>query len=80
MKQDDKTVIEEIINELVCPKNIKCNKTKLNDLCRAEDIGLESFILCLTKNPKECTCSFSFGGSYFCNCPPRVYISKKFQK
>jgi hypothetical protein len=80
MKKDSKFEIQEKINASICPKDNKCCKSKFYDICKAEDIGLESFIICLMKNPKKCVCSFSFGDTYFCKCPLRVYISKEFQR
>lgn len=80
MKHDGKIEIEEIINGVICPKDNKCCKSKFDGLCKAEDIGLESFTMCLLKNPQECVCSLSFGDTYFCKCPLRVYIFKEFQR
>jgi len=37
--------------------------------CRTEDIGLESFLICLEEKPKKCTFSTLFGDRYFCKKP-----------
>jgi hypothetical protein len=49
MKKDSKFEIQEKINASICPKDNKCSKSKFYDICKAEDIGLESFIICLMK-------------------------------
>jgi len=80
MQEDRKKEIEEIIGEMKCPKDFKCYKERFEDLCKAKDIGLRSFLECLEENPYECSFSVSFGRSYFCQCPLRVYIAKKLKK
>ena len=42
MEQADKE-IEEIIGQMKCPKDFKCQKLAFNVLCKAKDIGMESF-------------------------------------
>ena len=37
--------------------------------CKTEDIGLESFVICLENKPKKCTFSILFGNRYFCKKP-----------
>jgi hypothetical protein len=80
MEQDHKKQIEEIIGKIECPKDFKCYKSGFDNLCLAKDIGIESFLECLERNPQKCKFSFSFGLSYFCQCPLRVYIAKKLKK
>ncbi len=80
MEQDHKRQIEEIIGILQCPKDFKCYKSGFDNLCKAKDVGIESFLECLEKNPEECKFSFPFGHSYLCNCPLRIYIAKKVKK
>ena len=72
--------IAEIIGELRCPKNFKCYRSGFESLCKAKDLDIDSFLQCLEKAPRKCKFSFSFGGAYFCECPLRVYISKKMNK
>ena len=80
MGQDHKREIEKIIGEMTCPKDFRCYKAGFENLCKAEDIGIESFLKCLEKNPQECRFSLSFGYSYLCQCPLRAYIAKKLKK
>ncbi|MFC1476579.1 hypothetical protein ACFL5S_01290, partial [Fibrobacterota bacterium] len=57
-----------------------CYKSGLMELCKAEDIGLETFLVCLEENPSDCNFSMPFGDAYFCNCPSRIFIAKKIKK
>ena len=72
--------LEDIVNGLKCPKDFKCYKSGFKDLCKAEDIGIESFLVCLEEDPSECQFSIPFGEAYFCECPLRIYIAKKIKK
>jgi hypothetical protein len=80
MKKGHQKQIEKILDGLRCPKDYVCYTSGREILCRAEDIGLESFLVCLEKNPPECTFSVRFGDVYFCQCPLRVYIARKVTK
>jgi hypothetical protein len=72
--------IEEIIDGLQCPKEFSCYTSGLKDLCKAKDIGLDSFVACLIPDPLQCKFSIHFGGIFFCQCKLRVYIAKKLRK
>ena len=71
------TKLEEIVNGIKCPKGFICYKSGYENLCKAEDIGIESFLVCLEQDPVDCKFSISFGDGFFCQCPLRVYIAKK---
>lgn len=72
--------IEAMIPNLHCNKNFACYKSGLKTLCRARDVGLESFVACLVEDPMTCKFSIHFGGIYFCQCRLRVYILKNLRK
>ncbi|MDY6951772.1 MAG: hypothetical protein SWE60_09680 [Thermodesulfobacteriota bacterium] len=81
LEADQKRQLEEIIGEITCPKGFKCYKSGLRALCRARDIGLDTLLECLEEDPESCKFSFAFYGySYFCQCPVRVYVSKRLEK
>jgi hypothetical protein len=80
MEIKSKREIEKIIAGLKCPKDFICYASGLKKLCRAKDIGVESFLECLEKNPLSCQFSFAFGLMHLCKCPLRVYLSKKLKK
>jgi hypothetical protein len=72
--------MEEIGAELTCQKDFVCYKSGLSKLCRAKDVGIESFLECLEKKPESCQFSLSFGLMHLCQCPIRIYLYKKFNK
>jgi hypothetical protein len=77
IKRNHKKQIEKILNGLQCPKDFACYTSGQERLCKAEDIGLESFLVCLERDPMECIFSIAYGSTHFCQCPLRVYIAKK---
>jgi len=72
--------IEEITKHFSCPKDFKCCKSGFENLCKATDIGLRSFLECLEENPLDCPFAVSFGFSYFCQCPLRIYLKRELGK
>jgi len=80
MGQDHKKQIEEIIGGMKCPRDFKCYKSGFENLCKAKDVGVKSYLKCLEENPINCQFSLFSGHSYFCRCPLRIYIVKKLKK
>ena len=72
--------IEIIMKVLECPKDFVCYKSGFKRLCRAEDIGLQSFLQCLEMNPLDCKFSLEYGGLFICRCPLRKRIKKNLKK
>jgi hypothetical protein len=72
--------LEEIVNGIKCPKNFRCYKSGLEYLCKAEDIGQESFLACKEKDGATCKFAVPLGKAYFCQCPIRIYIAKNLGK
>jgi hypothetical protein len=80
MQKDVCSQVEEIIDRINCPKDFVCYTSEFKSLCRARDIGLESFVACLSPDPLNCKFSVHFGGVFFCQCMLRIYICKKLRK
>lgn len=80
MNIGNKKELERIIGKMNCPKDFVCYKSGFKNLCKAEDIGIESFLVCLEDSSGDCKFSIPFGDGYFCECPLRVYIAKKILK
>jgi hypothetical protein len=80
MDEDQRKEIEEIITQFKCPKDFRCYKSGLKVLCKAKDIGLDTYLECMEVYPQKCPFSVAFGYSHFCKCPLRVYIAKKLKK
>ena len=79
MEQADKE-IEEIIGQMKCSKDFRCYQSGLEVLCKAKDIGLDTYLECMEASPQMCLFSVAFGYSHLCQCPLRVYIAKKLKK
>ena len=80
MKEADRKKIEELMAGMECPKKFECADSGFEQLCKARDFGLDSFLECLEESPSKCTFALSFGSTYFCQCPLRVYLSKALGK
>ena len=70
--------IKELIGE--CDPGCKCHGRGLEKLCKARDIGLETFVECLEDDPFGCSHAICYGTMFYCSCPPRVEIAKRFEK
>jgi hypothetical protein len=81
MEQDHKINIEEIMGQIKCRKDLQCCMSGLEDLCKARNIevGENSLLICLQKNPQKCKLVSVDRGS-LCKCPLRIYIAKKLKK
>jgi hypothetical protein len=78
--QNHKQEIEKIMNGMECPKDFECYKSGFKNIGKAKDTAVESFVVCLEDRAWQCEYSFSFGSSYLCKCPLRVYVLKKLGK
>jgi hypothetical protein len=63
-----------------CPKDCTFHKHGMQDLCKASDVGLITFVQCLEEKPSACNCSLYFADSWFCKCAPRIYIATNLHK
>jgi len=78
--------IEEIMERMDCPKDFRCYKSGLGNLCAAKDIGTDICLECLEDNPRDCKFSlcvgdsYAFGESRLCACPLRVFICKRLKR
>lgn len=72
--------IAEIMDGMECPEGFSCAEAGFENLCRAGDIGLERYLICLEENPSKCVFAIPFGEGHFCQCPLRVYIAKNLGK
>ncbi len=80
MSRECKMELHEIVGEFKCPKDFVCYKSGFEILCKAKDVGRESFLLCKEKKPWECKFSLAVDYEYICECPLRIYIAKKLKK
>ena len=79
MDEEHHQEIEEIMGVMKCPNGFKCYKSGLEALCKARNIGAESFLLCWEKKPERCK-FLSTADGHLCECPLRIYIARKLKK
>ncbi len=80
MQQRHEKQIQKIMSEMECRKDFECYKSGFENMSKVNDIGLEGFVECLKENAQECELSVSFGYSWFCRCPLRIYVAKTLNK
>ena len=78
--KDYQSKIETIICRIQCTKDTKCYESNLENICKAEDIGLPTHLVCLEENPQNCSFLISFGEKNYCGCPLRFHIARKLKK
>ena len=73
-----KNKVEKMLHGLNCSKGFTCFISGQEDLCRAEDIGLDSYLVCLNIIRENVHSLLQrMETCHFCQCPLRVYIAKK---
>ena len=77
---EHKRQIEEIISDIECPKDFQCYKSDFEDLAKIRIFRDGELVECFEEHSYLCKFSFSFGRGYYCKCPLRCYIAKKFHK
>ncbi|MES0349630.1 MAG: hypothetical protein ABUK19_02820 [Desulfobacteria bacterium] len=81
MEQAHVQEVEEVMYEIGLPKDFKYYKPGVGFTCKAKDVGMESYIVCLEEHPLECKFSVGFfGDRFYCECPLRVYVAKMLEK
>jgi hypothetical protein len=80
MEGNFKNEIEKLIGQIECPKGFTCYKEGFENLCKAEDVGLSSYLVCRETAPSTCFFSWNLGTTFYCTCPIRVHIAKKLKK
>ncbi|MFC1845329.1 hypothetical protein ACFLZ5_11165 [Thermodesulfobacteriota bacterium] len=79
-KNIEEVLVEKIVGGMQCPKDFQCTKIGFERLCKAEDIGEESCLECLEKNPLDCPFVIDLRYAKLCRCPLRIYIAKNLEK
>jgi hypothetical protein len=74
MDENQRKQIKEIIDGLRCSKDFVCYTSGQKMLCKAEDIGLDSYLVCLEKNPKECKFFAVVFGANILSMSAAIYI------
>jgi hypothetical protein len=71
-------ITTEDIDQAGCSEDFHLHKHPFHNLCKAKDIGCDSYVECLEEHPFDCKFSFRSGYSYYCRSPLRVYVVKKY--
>jgi hypothetical protein len=69
--------IEEAMPGLKLLGHCKFYKPGFGFICKAKDIGLDSYVECLEKDSYRCPFSVSYAYSCYCSCPARVCTTKE---
>ena len=78
MKEEDRKIIEEIMDGMRCSHNFKCVENGFEMLCKAQECELETHLECLECNRLlPCLFTLKVDKMVFCQCPLRVYIGNK---
>ena len=72
--------IKEIIGGITCPKDFLCYTVKSDPLCKTEDSGVASLLVCLERKMQECTFVHTAGERFLCTCPLRSYLNRELEK
>jgi len=80
LTQEQKSKVEEIMSSVDCPKDCECYKSGFENICKAEDRGLDTYADCFDESRTTCKFRILFGCGAFCKCPLRVYIAKHLKK
>jgi hypothetical protein len=70
--------IEKIVAASECPRGFACYRSGFENVCKAEDAGLDGFAYCLEEadDAQRCQFSLSFGYRYLCKCRLRIYAAR----
>ena len=80
MNEKQKKEIEAILGDIECPKDFRCYKSGFKYLCKAQKVGVGSFLRCQEEDREGCQFQVTLGSAHFCECPLRKYIVKKLKK
>lgn len=72
--------IAEIKAGMQCSKGFVCENSGFEQLCKAVDLGIESFLDCRDENRVGCPFVIAFGNGFLCECPLRLYIGKNLKR
>lgn len=80
MRQQNNSLIEKLVAAFQCPKDFICYRSGFEMLCKAEDIGLRTYLKCIDIEAQTCVFSSASGDSYLCKCPLRIYLAKEINR
>ena len=60
MEESTQRKVKEIIGQMNCPKDFVSYKSGVNSLCKAGDVGRQSYLKWLEENPSDCVSSLGY--------------------
>ena len=72
--------VEALRAEMRCSKDFQCVESGFAELCKAQDIGLDSHLECLDPGADACLFSAVVESRHLCQCPLRVFLAKQLQR
>ncbi len=72
--------LKRIMAGMRCAKDFICSKSGFKNLCKANYIEHGNLVECLDEKPRRCSFSLTFGDTFLCICPVRVYIAKELDR
>ena len=77
LTKEQQEKLKKLREEADCHRPGGCD---LDNLSPIRKIGLEDLYECLDKDGVKCPQSLSYGSTFFCKCPARIYIFHKLGK
>ena len=76
MERSDTEQEERILGNQMCDRELLCFKSGFEELCKAQDIGLTSRLVCLQED-RRCQSALTYGSGALCECPIRIFILRE---
>ena len=76
--QANKDQVEQIINQMVCPRDFECYTSGFENLSDVGIVGDAKMVECIEERAQTCKFGVPFGLGVLCKCPLRNYIAKHF--
>jgi len=72
--------IEQIIEELECPRGFECYTSKFEKLAAVDIAWFTELVSCRSREANYCPLTFNFGFGPCCTCPLRHYVARYLRK
>ena len=72
--------VEALRAQMTCAKDFHCVESGFSELCKAQDIGLDSYLECLDRGASDCLFSVVVDSRHLCQCPLRVFLANQLHR
>ena len=80
ISKEQRKQIKQIMEVMKCPRDFACYRSKFEKLSRVKRLVDGEVIECLEEARTTCKFGLTFGDSFLCTCPLRLYIAKHLRK